>query len=390
MALKEWFRASSMGSRRISLRRSTLEFTAGQWVGLAFQQYKIRDISATGLYLVTKERWPQGTQLRLTLQRSVDSEPNAQLWPYGAPVPLTLQKAGAQNASSESQVTLRARVVRTGEDGIGMAFVLPADVDSKLWSKVIEMASSETPPDDIIGPFKMAKSMIFLSRISAPAENEVWNAIHNGFSSQRRAKAIEIALKAESIVESWPDEETLHSVPALVLRILEDASWADDEITKQFWAGLLATACASETKPETHMSLIHAFSQLTMVHVRVFNAACTKAAGILADGKTTAPLRIICAAEEMMKISGSRDIQRMDRDLEHLADLGLLERRVRMRFFAPEEEIIITPTAAGLELYERCQGPPDATDFPATLDPPRAETAMRQLSIPFTLSHIAT
>jgi hypothetical protein len=280
-------------------------------------------------------------------------------------------------------------VVRIGDDGVGLTFVLPQDVDSKLWAKVVEMASIEAPPDDIVAPFKIAKSMVFLSRISAPAENEVWNAIHKGLSSQRRAKAIEIALEAESITETWPDEAALHSVPALVMRIIEDASWADDVLTQQYWAGLLATACASETNPEAHLNLVHVFSQLTKIHLRVFKAACTKAMDLLSDGRMAASLRAICTAEEMMKISGSRDIQRMDRDLEHLADLGLLERRVRMKFFSPEEEINITPTGLGLQLYDRCQGHRDAPKDHTAADPAKAEPVTRQLSMPFAMPHTA-
>jgi hypothetical protein len=62
-------------------------------------QHPIRDISATGLYMVTKVRWYEGTVVRLTL---TDQE----------------------KPTDEGSITVQGKVVRTGDDGVGFEMLL--------------------------------------------------------------------------------------------------------------------------------------------------------------------------------------------------------------------------------------------------------------------------
>lgn len=62
----------------------------------------IRDISATGLYLVTRERWPVGSEVRMSLQRT-----------------------GQSFQGPHSPITLQLRVTRWGADGVGLEFAGP-------------------------------------------------------------------------------------------------------------------------------------------------------------------------------------------------------------------------------------------------------------------------
>jgi len=69
----------------------------------------IRNISSTGLYLLTERRWYPGTLLTLTLQI-----------------------AYTEDTASENAIAVLARVVRSGADGVGFKFVFhrASDVDS--------------------------------------------------------------------------------------------------------------------------------------------------------------------------------------------------------------------------------------------------------------------
>jgi len=71
------------------------------WSGGPPQRHAVRDISTTGLYLVTEERWYPGTLILMTLQS---------------------QEGGEQN--SEQAIAVHSRAVRWGEDGVGLQFVL--------------------------------------------------------------------------------------------------------------------------------------------------------------------------------------------------------------------------------------------------------------------------
>ncbi|HEY6489565.1 MAG: PilZ domain-containing protein [Terracidiphilus sp.] len=333
MKFTQWLWNPAPFPRRVGLRRPAPGCTALQWNDTSFRQHTIRDISATGIYLVTNERWPQGTQMLLTLHRT-----------------------GAQGAKAEDQITLSARVVRWGEDGVGLALNLPQAVDPRLWVNLVEIGWQESAPDDLVSPFKYAKALSFLTRICAASGSAARNAVREGLSSHRRANIIEIALMAENLVAAWPDTEAPCAQPGLIVRILQDGSWADDELVQQCWAGLLATACAGDTLVERHLRLANLLSQLTAMHIHVFTSVCTKAGKILLDDGTVAALHLDCTPDELMKFSGSRDPQRIDRDLEHISDFGLLEKRIKSSFFVQESEINVTPTSLGLELHARCHG----------------------------------
>ena len=61
----------------------------------------MKDISATGLYVVTEERWYPGTLILMTLQNT---------------------HAGEEIA--ERSISVLSRAVRWGNDGVGLQFVL--------------------------------------------------------------------------------------------------------------------------------------------------------------------------------------------------------------------------------------------------------------------------
>jgi hypothetical protein len=71
------------------------------WNGAAPKPHSVRDISATGLYVVTEERWYPGTLILMTLQNT---------------------QAGEEIA--ERSISVLSRAVRWGNDGVGLQFVL--------------------------------------------------------------------------------------------------------------------------------------------------------------------------------------------------------------------------------------------------------------------------
>ena len=64
--------------------------------------HEIRNISATGFYLLTRERWHPGTLVTMTLQRS---------------------DVAKENSGTEHYISVLSKVVRLGQDGVGFAFV---------------------------------------------------------------------------------------------------------------------------------------------------------------------------------------------------------------------------------------------------------------------------
>ena len=293
----------------------------------------IKDISSTGVYLFTDERWLPGTHVQLTLQRK-----------------------GPFEEDSKHRVLLKSRIVRWGEDGVGLAFTLPAEINFSLWEAVLEDAADHTPTEDILPPFRMAKTLEFLCRLCPGATQEITRLVRTGLGNLRVANAVQIALDAEVMLASDPNGYKMHADPQTVLRIIADGSWADEDWIQQLWAGLLATSCAFEAKDELDPDFADRLSQLAPIHMRIFKAACTMAEKTDSDNWQVVSKPLVLTVDELQQISGVQSLAKIERDVFHLANLGLLEESVRSRSLQPPEEINVTPSSLGLRLYALCNG----------------------------------
>jgi hypothetical protein len=71
------------------------------WNGASPKAHTIRNISSTGLYVVTEERWYPGTLILMTLQET-----------------------NCEEESLEHSIAVHSRAVRWGSDGVGLQFIL--------------------------------------------------------------------------------------------------------------------------------------------------------------------------------------------------------------------------------------------------------------------------
>ncbi len=94
--------------RRKGDRQPVSDLSAFYWTGAAPVQHGIRDISSTGLYLVTEERWYPGTLVMMTLQKTDDAP-----------------------GDSERSIAVQSKTVRWGTDGVGLEFILPDSKDRR-------------------------------------------------------------------------------------------------------------------------------------------------------------------------------------------------------------------------------------------------------------------
>jgi len=85
-------------------REQSPGLAAYYWTGGPPSPQEIKDISSTGLYVVTEERWYPGTLILMTLQNTA----------FGPEV-------------AERTICVHSRAVRWGKDGVGLQFVLEKD-----------------------------------------------------------------------------------------------------------------------------------------------------------------------------------------------------------------------------------------------------------------------
>jgi hypothetical protein len=114
MTMKNWFEELMSQQSRRTQRHVEPRLVAFYWDGAAPKAHSIRDISPTGLYLFTEERWYTGTLLTMTLQRTQNSEDG-----------------------SKRSIAVQAKVIRSGKDGVAFAFVFPQATQARRVQSIV-------------------------------------------------------------------------------------------------------------------------------------------------------------------------------------------------------------------------------------------------------------
>lgn len=331
-SLRSWFEKTfppEEPQRPRAERRPVPGLEAIHWTGSSPGLDIVRNISATGMYLVTRERWPAG-------------EVN--------PVRLVYPELG--DDSPDRQVTLQTKAVRWGEDGMGLTFLLPECMELWLWKTDDDLID----PADILSEFRLARALAFLRRICPSATQELKLLFREGLSNIRVASAIGIIHRAEAMLAAERDFDRLRAPQNVVMRVVQEGSWAEDAITQQLWAGILVTACTLMGDDESNLPYIDLLAELATIDGRLFTTACTKSPKVFASSGAVSAQPVICKPQDLIEIAGAHDLMKIDRNIFQLANLGLLEPRLKSKYFNFEQDANLTPTALGLELFARCQG----------------------------------
>ncbi len=90
--------------------------------------------------------------------------------------------------------------------------------------------------------------------------------------------------------------------------------------------------------------------------MRILSAACTKSTKMTSGPGNLSTRPLNWKAADLMKYSGSGDLIKLDRELNYLADMGLIAEREKAAFFQQMTDTTIAPTNLGLQLYARCNG----------------------------------
>lgn len=199
----------------------------------------------------------------------------------------------------------------------------------------------------------------FLSKICMPAAEEFGLLIRDRVTYWRAINLANIAKKTEQKLKEINKIGNVHAHPRLVSLVVDEGSWIDADEVQEMWAGLLASSCTEDGRDESNLIFMNLLSQLTSLEVKLLNFACKKAKmEVDVVGLVTADF-FKTTQKELIEVGGIKDVQRIDRELDHLNALDLIEGTFGLD--ADEDEIdpsiaYIYPTSLGINLYVRCQG----------------------------------
>jgi hypothetical protein len=322
-------------------RRSIIRLVAQGLVGYTDRDktkpHELRDVSPTGLYLRTEERWKTGDVISLVVR-----------------------KKDAAEEDHGKRVRVDTRVVRCDEGGVGMVWLWPEGVEFEPWKRVHTKRSDETDADYFLRELRLARALGFLRQICPAALEEMKMALHQRLSSKRIASAVEITLKGLELHGPPVRGANRQAHPDMVRRIVENGSWTDDDWIRQWWAGLLVSSCSADAPDTSNSVFIDLLAKLMPVHLRVLAFACRKGTELLDAGVPAAAMDVYCTSEELIEAVGSQSIARIQQTMGQLSSLGLLAESNKPSYVAVTDKVKTraTPTALGLKMYARCHGRP--------------------------------
>lgn len=192
----------------------------------------------------------------------------------------------------------------------------------------------------------------FLGRICLPAAEEFGLLLRDRVSHWRAQNLVKIAEKTERKLEANTNAGQLHAHPRIVHLTLENGSWANTDDLQEMWSGLLASACTIDGKDESNLMFVNLLSQLTSTQVKVLNYGCEASEKRVSRKGELRARDLYVRLRELQNITNEQDYHRLDRELDHLRTLGLIEGG----FYRDSDTAGIKPTPLALHLYVKCQG----------------------------------
>jgi hypothetical protein len=326
--------------RRLSAQQIHASYSAGAKPIPA----RVKNISSTGIYLLTSERWPPGTYVDLSLRRR-----------------------SALEDEQPPSVHLRARIVRIGLDGVGLVFE-PEHVGTDIWMNLVMKAVNVSVHKDAVRVLRVSRALAFLRRVSPAAESKVLQHIAGESIYESGERAVETILNAEVLVDSWKLPIRTGVSPEVILRILENTSRANLEWVRQHWAGMLASSVQYWARDRESLQFAAMLSNLDPVQIRILDTACNGALRAERHAGYYFVPKLTCSTAVLQTIAGLSDLVVIERHLDCLYRFNLLEPTIKNSSFEHIDRANLTPTETGLRLYARCKG---------LLNPPEGPSHLR-------------
>jgi hypothetical protein len=194
-----------------------------------------------------------------------------------------------------------------------------------------------------------------LERVCLPAAEEFGLLLRDKVSGWRQKNVLSTVVKAQPLLEEAASQNR-HAPPRLIMETLNHASWAESEEVQAMWAGLLASSCTADAADDSNWIFINLLGQLTAMQARILKVACETAPKVLHPNGLIASEALYRTGNDLVALTGCTDVQRIDRELDHLRALGLIEFGFDTAGRHKEPLADIRPTALGLHLYVRAQG----------------------------------
>lgn len=222
---------------------------------------------------------------------------------------------------------------------------------------------------DILGVKPIAKSVekvtdatlkgsgAFLSRICLPAAEELGLLLQDKVKVWRADNAAKTMRKAEDKYKKIHGDKDLKAHPLISWRIIENSSWAIHNELQEIWAGLLTSTCTEDGEDDSNMIFINLVAQLTEIQIKILSYAVDNVKFNIHDYDLITANELEIDIDKLIEITNIKDINRLDRELDHLSALDLIGQNLGGGgILLGTGKADITPRPLTIQLYVRCQG----------------------------------
>ena len=192
----------------------------------------------------------------------------------------------------------------------------------------------------------------FLSRVCLPAAEEFGLALRDRISAWRAKNAAQMLSGANTIYLSNNPHPADRLSPRLAHVAIEAASWIDDDQVQAMWAGLLASSTSPDGRSDENLLFMNLLKQVSSLEVKILRFAVERATKHASPHDFIISEELIVPIDKLPGLFGIQDLQRLDRELDHLRELGLISRGILLASNIAD----LTPSALAIHLYVRAQG----------------------------------
>jgi hypothetical protein len=193
----------------------------------------------------------------------------------------------------------------------------------------------------------------FLSRVCLAAAEELGGLVTDQVRHWRSQNAARLAAIAEKKLNG---AENVHCPPKIAIQILEKGSWEEDAGVQEMWAGLLASSCSEPGGDDSNLLFINKLGSMTGLQARILCYVVENATiRVSPNDLVSAEHGFIVDVEVLKSITGEVDIQRLDREIDDLREVGLLTPDAGISLHN-SRIAHLTPSPLALHFYVRCKG----------------------------------
>ncbi len=108
------------------------------------------------------------------------------------------------------------------------------------------------------------------------------------------------------------------------LSIMEGCSEVDNAELQDLWAGLFASSCTPDGKDDSNMNFVDLLRRMSSVEAKIIDYACKHSTKFIYPNKLIMSDGLTVSFETLVEIAGTKDIYRLDSELDHMRSIELL------------------------------------------------------------------